>query len=59
MGKSLALYAALCSNVAIAQQTPTQAFVVNTGDGTVSQVDLQNKKESERSKSAQGRTGSS
>jgi YVTN family beta-propeller protein len=45
MRKSLAVYAALCSSVALAQQPPTQAFVVNTGDGTVSQVDLQSGKE--------------
>jgi YVTN family beta-propeller protein len=43
--RSLVVYAALCSTVAIAQQTPTQAFVVNTGEGTVSQIDLQSKNE--------------
>ena len=44
MRKRLAVYTILCSAVAIAQQTPNQAFVVNTGDGTVSQIDLQNYK---------------
>ena len=41
----LAVCTIFCCAVAVAQQIPNQAFVVNTGDGTVSQIDLQNYKE--------------
>ena len=45
MRKLLAVCTLFCSVAALAQQTPNQAFVVNTGDGTVSQIDLQNNRE--------------
>lgn len=45
MLKSPFLFMIVCSALATAQPAPNRAFVVNTGDGTVSQIDLQSKKE--------------